>query len=381
MTTNMTADVDGAVARLFALDQDLINDPYPVYARMRAEQPVMRVGSLVAVSRYEDVKAVLRDTETFSSSRSLGSRETERRQQLGPDDLEKFEFMTSFEGRSLTQAVNPEHARIRRFVNATFASSSIANLRDEVVAIVDDLLDRADASPQDGTFDLIGEFSYLLRLEVVCRLLGVKDVEVSTVRAWAKEIRKGIGTTYSNLDDAYDALQNYRAYVTQVIREQRDDPAGATPLFAQLISTDEAGTSLSEDDLVSIFIQMMTSGNTNDLIANSVLALHEHPEQWRFMSENTDKVRGAVEELFRYCPSIHAIHRVATRDCEVGASRSGPARRSACCSRRRTTTRRSSRTPGRWTSPARTPASTSGSASACTRVLASGWPARRPRSR
>src|SRR4051812_14384131 len=116
-------DLPNAVAQLFALDQELLNDPFPIYERMRAGQP-MRVAAMVAISRYEDVKSVLRDPETFTSVR-FGSREQARLAELPPSAKDKFAYLTDFEGAQMVQTSDPEHARIRRFVNATFSAKGI----------------------------------------------------------------------------------------------------------------------------------------------------------------------------------------------------------------------------------------------------------------
>ncbi|MET0711669.1 MAG: hypothetical protein ABWZ30_04100, partial [Jiangellaceae bacterium] len=97
-TADHPADCPEIAARLFSLDQELINDPYPVYALMREESPVVRWGPLVAVSRYEDVKNVLRDPETFSSERHIGSRCTVVRDRLSSEDAAKLSDVQEVEG-------------------------------------------------------------------------------------------------------------------------------------------------------------------------------------------------------------------------------------------------------------------------------------------
>jgi cytochrome P450 len=316
-TSAGTPSAQEQVERLFGLDQDLLNDPYPVYAAMRAEQPVMRLGPIVVVSRYDDVKAVLRDPATFSSIRASGSRDLARAAELSPDDAAKFHELTNFEGRGMANLDEPEHARIRRFVNSTFTSGSINQLRDDVEQIVTSLLDEIDARGQQE-FDLIGEFSYPLPFKIICGLLGVDDSEIEMLRGWAGEIRRGIGTSYANLPEAYAATMAYRDFIGKIVRAHRQDPSGSTSLVAQLVAPGEDGTMLEDADLESLFIQLMTSGNTNDLIANALIALQANPEQAAILRDDPTKVRAAVEEFFRYCPSIHMIHRVATQDTEIG---------------------------------------------------------------
>ncbi|MFJ3212600.1 cytochrome P450 [Streptomyces flaveolus] len=319
-SSTTTDELQATVTRLFDCDQDLINNPWPVFAALRERQPVLRVGALVAVSRYDDVKQVLRDPATFSSVRSKGTRELARRAELDDEALEKFQALTAFESRGMTQNDDPEHARIRRFVNASFSAAHIATLRHQVEGLVHELLDDIDARGL-REFDLVGEFAYQLPFRVVCRLLGVEDYDMATLRAWQAEIRKGIGTMYANLDEAYEAMLNYRAYVLDIIRRHRAHPAAATNLFGRLVSTDDEGTYLDDEDLTAIFLTMMTSGNTNDLISNAIVSLQRHPDQRDLLRARPELMRNAVEEFLRHSPSVYNIHRSATRDTELNGFR------------------------------------------------------------
>lgn len=318
MTTALIADDDvvETAARLFDADQSLINDPWPVFAALRERQPIVRMGPIVVVSRYDDIKQVLRDPATFSSVRSKGSREEARRSELVGADLEKFLTLAEFEARNMTQQDDPEHARIRRFVNEIFSAGNVATLREQVERIVHQLLDDIDCRGLNE-FDLVGEFSYQLPFRVVCKLLGVRDFDIETLRTWQRAIRKGIGTMHANLDEAYDAVMNYRSYILGIIQEHRASPGSRTDLFAQLVSHDDEGSFLDDDDLTAIFITMMTSGNTNDLISNAMVALDRNPDQRELLRRHPELTRGAVEEFLRHSPSIYNLHRVATRDTEL----------------------------------------------------------------
>lgn len=316
-TADTNAEVAAAVASLFSLDQEAINNPYPTYQLMREKQPVIRSGPLVAVSRYEDVKSVLRDTTTFTSVRSRGTRVTARRAQLSPEDAEKLDALVASEGSWMVQQDDPEHARIRRFVNHAFSAARIAGLRDKITAISDDLLDTFDATGSDE-LELVSQYAYRLPLRVVCELLGADKSEIESIRTWSDAIGTGLGTEYSNIDEAFDALAQFKTYVTGLIARSRNDP-DTTDLFSELVSTDDNGTFMDENDLTAMFVQLLFAGHetTTNLLGNALVQLLRHPDQLEILRADPSLIRPAVDEFLRFCPSIQAVHRVATKDCEI----------------------------------------------------------------
>lgn len=240
-TSSAHDEIASAVATLFALDQDALNNPYPTYQLMRERQPVVRSGPLVAVSRYEDVKSVLRDTATFSSVRSRGTRVSARRAQLSPEQAEKLD-----------------------------------DLREQIVAICDDLLDTFDATGSDE-LELVTQYAYRLPLRVVCELLGADTSDIEAIREWSDTIGTGLGTEYSNVDEAFDALAQFKSYVTGLITRSREN-TGATDLFSELVSTDDHGTYMDEDDLTAMFVQLLFAGHetTTNLLGNAIVELLRH---------------------------------------------------------------------------------------------------------
>jgi cytochrome P450 len=316
-TTSAEASAADLAAQLFSLDQELLDDSYPVYARLREEAPVMRWGSVVAVARYADVKDVLRDTETFSSVRTTGTRHQDRLKELDDERAAKMRELLATEDRWLVQSDDPFHASVRRFVNHAFAAPTIAKLRDQLAGITAELLDEAEAAGS-GQLELVNALAYRLPLRAVCVLLGADTEDEENIRAWSDAIGEGLGTTYANVDEAYDALEKFRTYVRAMIAAGREGGA-QTDLFASLVSTAEDGTRLEEEDLVAMFVLLLFAGHetTTNLISNAVVALLDNPDQLQLLRDRPELVRPSVDEFLRYCTSVHAVHRVAVRDCEI----------------------------------------------------------------
>ncbi|ONH31701.1 cytochrome P450 [Pseudofrankia asymbiotica] len=316
-------------ARFYGLDEQLLSDPWTLYADLRDHAPVLRVGPAVVVTRYADVRDVFRDTETFSSRRWTGTRVTQRRASLTPAEAERYDYLIRLDVHHIGQNDRPDHTRLRRFVSQAFSRRAVENLRDRATRIAHELCDEIDASGDDP-FDL-ATLSWRLPFLVVCSMLAVPDAQVATFRSWAAQIRRGLGTNYDNLDAAYDATRNLEAYVLDLIRERRAQVSanananagagaagGSDDLVTGLVANDaEGGSPLTDAELVAMFAVMLTTGNANDMISNAVIALAERPDQKALLRADPTLLRPAIEEFLRFCPSAHGVHRVAARDCEI----------------------------------------------------------------
>jgi cytochrome P450 len=303
--------------RFYGLDEELLRDPWTLYADLREHAPVLRVGPAVVVTRYDDVKELFRNTDGFSNKRWTGSRVTQRRASLAPDEVEKYDYLIRLDVNHIGQNDRPNHTRLRKFVSQAFSRRAIDNLRERATGIANDLCDEIDASGDDP-FDL-STLSWRLPFLVVCSMLEVPDAEIATFRSWALEIRRGLGTNYDNLDAAFDATQRLEAYVLELIRERRARGVGdGDDLVSNLVAEDLEGTApLTDAELVAMFAVMLTTGNANDMISNAVIALDERPDQKALLRQDPALLRPAIEEFLRFCPSAHGVHRVAVGDQEI----------------------------------------------------------------
>jgi cytochrome P450 len=304
------------ITAVFERRPDALANPYPVYRRLRDEAPVLRVGPLVVVSRYADVQTVLRAPDLFSSVRGTGSRIASRKAQLDAEGGRKLQELIDHEHTWLVQMDRPDHTRVRALANQAFTPRRIAAMRDRVQAIMDELLEPADAR---GSIELVSEVSQPLPLRVIVEMLGASPDRAQDIRRWSDEIGLMIGTDYSNVDSAYEALQSFRSFAAELIEELRGK-GDATDLFAAMVSAEEGGERLSTDELVGMCVLLLFAGHetTTNLISNSVLSLLRHPEQLQVLREDPSLTFKAVEEFLRYSTSVHAIHRVAKEDTEIG---------------------------------------------------------------
>jgi cytochrome P450 len=282
---------------------EAIADPYAVYARWRATQPVYRAPTGEwFLTRYDDVSAVVGDTERFSNSVTDTRLYQER---VGQLDLTEDDIL--FGDFSMVNMDPPEHTRLRRLVSKAFTPRAVARLRPRIEQIVDGLLEGLG-----GDVELIAQFAYPLPVTVICELLGVPTADRDRFRAWNQQMIDNPDVYFENVEAirrAQDAMRQLAGYMQDLIAERRRRPAG--DLLSSLIAVEEAGDQLTERDLLTTVILLFFAGHetTVNLIGNGMLALLTHPDQLRRLRADRSLTDSAIEEMLRFDSPVQALTR------------------------------------------------------------------------
>jgi cytochrome P450 PksS len=284
-------------------------NPYPFYARLRAESPVHRMKqsfwlpTVWVVSRYADVLSVLKD-DRFSN------------------DFTSRMPWTPRSTRALTHTMlnrdPPDHTRLRALVNKAFTPRVVEAMRARVQALCNDLLDAAEAR---GRMDLIRDYALPVPLTVISNLLGVPKEDRRQFAGWSKKVAAGTSGNLLDLILGQPALFRSVRYLRRLIARRRDEPGD--DLVTALIEAEEAGDTLSEDELVGMIALLLLAGyeTTINLIAVGTLALVEHPEERARFLAAPGLVEPAVEELLRYTsPADIAAFRLAREDVPLAGT-------------------------------------------------------------
>lgn len=267
-------------------------NPYPFYARMRAENPVFRVfipfylrGWLV--TRYDDVVTVAKD-ERFSK-----------------DLWSKLPWLPGF-ARPLTRQMlsrdPPDHTRLRKLVSQAFTPRRIERLRERIQAVCDELL---SAAPRTGSFDLVRGYALPIPLTVIAELLGIPKQDRHRFHVLAQgSFPIGAPSGILDIPIALPYVWLIMRYFRKLFAERRARPCD--DLVSALVQAEEAGDRLEEDELLGMALLLLLAGyeTTVHLIASGAFALLQHPDQRaRFVSE-PDLAASAVEELLRYTSPV-----------------------------------------------------------------------------
>jgi cytochrome P450 len=261
------------------LDQQLLSpafyhNPYPLYARLRQEAPVVwseRVGAWL-ITRYEDVITTLRDAQHFSSQgrmlAALDRLSADERAQLQP-------FEQHFTG-GLINSDPPDHTRMRTLINKAFSPRMVEQLRGRVATLVNEFL---DAVQDRAAMDVIADLAYPLPATVIAELLGAPGADRERFKGWSEGIFaiQGRGRlTFAQLAQAQEHLLAFRAYLRGLIAARRARPHD--DLLGQLVAVEMADDRLSEAELLTTCVTLLTAGHetTTNLIGNTLYTLLQH---------------------------------------------------------------------------------------------------------
>jgi cytochrome P450 len=304
------------------LEEGFVDWPYDQYRRLRAEDPVHRSELLHGwvVTRYDDVRAILRDPSISSEIDNATPTP------LTVAEIEGRDQGTG--GRTLVLLDDPEHARLRKLVAKPFRPSEIDGLRRLIDDRVRARVDRLVAEHGRGVtveLDLIADFAYPLPVEIFCQMLGIPEEDHPIFRQWVNGIAR-------NLDPVMDADERERlraefrdmmAFLEGLVdaKRGRDDD----DVLSGLIHAEEDGGTLTHEELLAQIVTLYVAGHepTAGLVGNGMRALFAFPEQWRKLRADRSLLRGAVTELLRYDGPNQFVRRVAGRDMTFATPR-GP---------------------------------------------------------
>lgn len=296
------------------MDPEFVADPYPMYHRLRAEDPVHHspLGFWV-LTRYPDVMAMLRDPRLIKEP--IAAFVAARFGMAVPPGL----------GLSMLDRDPPDHTRLRSLVSKAFTPRALEKLRPGIQQIVDGLLDEAVGR---GSMDLIEEFAYPLPVRVICEMLGVPVQDHERFKAWGLDIARGLDAIMLPPDSPVGqrSVSGRRAlaeYFRELIAERRTAPR--EDMLSALIAAEEAGDKLDEEELLATCILLLVAGHetTVNLIGNGTLALLRHPDQLRKLRESPGLIGTAVEELLRFDGPVQRTARIPSEDITIGGQTIG----------------------------------------------------------
>ena len=281
------------------------DDPYPVYAALRADRPVYRNDrdDFWALSRHADVDAALRDARRFSSVNGLRIEPAF----WGPDAERFFSFVAMDP---------PRHTRMRSLVSYAFNQRRVLALEPRLREIARELLDPLLAA---GSFDMMTDFAGPFPTEVISELVGVPQADRDLIRDLGMQImyRPEDDDPATDLPpEALQAIGQLVGYYSELLaarsRERRDD------LVSALIDAAEGADRLTPEEIVGTLILLVGAGieTTMLLLGNAWHAAAQAPDQ-RAKAIADGRVEDWIAETLRHDPSTQAIARTTTEDVEL----------------------------------------------------------------
>lgn len=276
------------------------------YRWMLDEKPICRVKmslmEFLCFSRYEDCVEISKDVRFVRNRRNAGSK------RKLPIPLPKSIAAVA---ESMIYEDGEEHRRLRNLVNQGFKPQAVSKLGDRIDRLTHELLDAAEGG---GRIDLLNAYAHPIPVTVIGEVVGVEKRDLQYFEGAIRILTQGLsgwGLARTLLWD----MRRIGKFVRDVIRDKKAKPGN--DIMTDLMSAEEGGDQLSEDELVSMIFLLIIAGHetTVHLINNGLLTLFQHPEQLERLRAEPELIDSAVEEMLRFCSPVHGSKpAVATED-------------------------------------------------------------------
>jgi cytochrome P450 len=296
-----------------------IQNLYAWFAEKRQAQPVWLDESSGCwhVFRYADVHRILSDHTLFSSERP-------QRFAMRPDKNGKAPGPGL--RNSLIAMDPPQHRQYRNLVSAAFTPRAIANLKERIAAITQELLDQVRPA---GHMDLVPDLAYPLPTIVIAEMLGVPTSDRPRFKRWADTLLS------QQLNDAEffrpreeqqanpelkrlsQSFEEMREYFAQILAERRREPQD--DLVSALLAAEVEGKQLNQEEVISFCILLLLAGHvtTTNLLSQSIRCFDEHPEELAKVRSRPELMPEAIEEVLRYASPVWRLIRTARQEVEI----------------------------------------------------------------
>jgi cytochrome P450 len=284
-------------------DYAIHEDPYPTYARLRAEAPVFYNEELdfFAFSRHADVLAAFRDVDRYSNSYGVSLDPAA----YGPD---------AHRAMSLLAMDPPRHTRMRSIAGKSFTPRRVAEMEAHIRELA---LQYLGPALEAGRFDFVGDFAGRLPMDVISELVGVPPSDRAEVRRLADLLvhrEEGIDDVPPEGVEAALTLAAY--YADMVADRRRHERADLT---WSLLQQEIDGVGLTDDEVISFLFLLVVAGNetTTKLLSNAWLWGARNPDQLAKPLADPGRVPDWVEETLRYDTSTQMLLRLTRQPVRV----------------------------------------------------------------
>jgi hypothetical protein len=282
--------------------EELERDPYPIYARLRDEEPVSWVPAvqLWLVTRFDDVRRVDLTPEIFTAA-------------TDPSTLNRTM------GVNMLGMEGPEQERIRRVVEPPFRPRDVEDRTQGMIPkLVHELI---DGFRERGACDLFTDFADPMSVRSLRFMLGLDEVPWQDILRWNQGLMPGLANFEGNpekQEPADRASAELGAAIEAVLDRLERDPDGSVLSWMLRRDGDDA---MTREEIVANTKLMLSGGlqEPRDLIALTVYALGTHSDQLEEVRAEPSLVKRAVEETLRWAGPVGTSTRQTTRTTELAA--------------------------------------------------------------
>ncbi|MBW4636527.1 MAG: cytochrome P450 [Iphinoe sp. HA4291-MV1] len=317
INTDNTQKLRSAKALKFnPFDKEFHANPYPIYHRLRSEDPVHRyfLEDDWVLTRYADVKAILRSgrVRTHNQPELL-----QLKNQYLQNQGKNLNALDHASNKFLFYMNPPDHTRLRGLVVKAFSPAVVERMRPCIQQIVNDLLGQIQSK---GTMDVITDLASPLPVTVIGKMLGIPNEAQDQLHQWSNVLFRILDSLVSleEYEVINKVIEDFQEYLRNLVAEREKDPQ--EDLISTLIAAREENERLSQEELLATCILLFMTGEetTVNTIGNGMLALLNHPEQLKTLIQEPTIIQNAVEEILRYDSPVQMTTRIAIDNIEIG---------------------------------------------------------------
>ncbi len=268
--------------------EDLLDNPYPHYAHWRAEAPIWQDSETGAwvLTRHDDVRAVLKDSEAYSSKAMGGD--------AGPLPLLADD--------------PPRHTQLRGIVNKAFTTRMLKRIEDDVSVIASDLV---DAIPEGRSIDIVQALTTPLPVAVIAQMMGIPVARGDDFKRWSDALTGTLAG--ASMSEREAEIGEMFAYFLSLIPERRGGPG--EDLVSSVVNAEFEGQQLEDAEAVGFCMLLLIAGNetTTNLLGNLLNVLADRPDLYRSLVEHPEQIDQAIEEILRFDGPVQFLRRRLTR--------------------------------------------------------------------
>lgn len=272
-----------------------------------------------AVTKYDDIWAVDKDSETFTSEQFVNLEDVD-------DDLMDFR-------RSILETDGARHAALRKLIQREFSPRNLLkNYEAFLRELTKNTVDEAKKASPNGEFDFVEKISADFPIQVLARLLDVPREHTGQLIQWGNEMVANTDPDYTEhlLDSPESEKYRHLPFRSPTVqdvwdygRDLRDKRVGGdgkdlVSILANKMPED--GVSLTDQDFNNYFSLLVIAGNetTRHAISQITLGLIAQPDQFKAMKDDPSLIESGLEELLRWASPVYHFRRTATKDVELG---------------------------------------------------------------
>ncbi|HEX4862989.1 MAG TPA: cytochrome P450 [Acidimicrobiales bacterium] len=297
------------------MDIDLISTesfasghPWDQYAWLRENAPVYRhpdpFGDFFwALTKYEDVRAVSRQPQLFSSY--------ERGVMVGEATSDEELFA---QRQMMLNMDPPQHERYRRLVSRGFTPRQAQMLKDRIDGLAREIV--GDVAGK-GECDLVSDIAGRLPSGLIAEMMGIPRADGERLYELT-EIMHTTDPSVASPEKQLEAVAEMLIYADGVARQKRAHPA--EDIASTLVHSEVEGDVLTDSDFQWFFLLLVNAGGdtTRNLVASGMQLLFEHPDQRARLTSDLDRLLPtAVEEMLRYTSPVSHFRRTTMQDTMI----------------------------------------------------------------